>query len=408
MIGATMRGGSELDATFESGARVTFCHLQHENTKYEYQGSQFAYLAFDELTHFTKTQWLYLLGRARTTCGVNPYVRCTCNPDAGSWVADLISWWIDQETGIAIPDRSGVVRYLIHEDDVFIWADTKQELIDQYPEHKTETIMSFTFISASVHDNPQLLKKDPTYISRLMLLPKIERERLLGCNWKVRSGAIIDTAMFKTFTVDPSGRVVLNYHGQHLEIDPSKLRRFATIDTAGTSKEKAAELRGDPPSYSCCAIFDHYKHRDRISNFDVLMLRYMWRKRVGWSDLKSRIPEVLSQWHVPKVVIENAHFGQALAAELNGFQKQLVNTVIPGMKDSSNGAKLERAIASGMLSRLEDIGIWLPDDAHWVSDYLRELNSWTGLPKETADQIDVTSYGCFIATTSSGSWGGVV
>ena len=28
-------------------------------------------------------------------CGVKPYIRATCNPDADSWVKALISWWLD-------------------------------------------------------------------------------------------------------------------------------------------------------------------------------------------------------------------------------------------------------------------------------------------------------------------------
>lgn len=40
-----------------------------------------------------------MLSRNRSICGVKPYVRATCNPDVDSWVADFISWWIDQETG---------------------------------------------------------------------------------------------------------------------------------------------------------------------------------------------------------------------------------------------------------------------------------------------------------------------
>ena len=77
--GGKMREGDKLDATFPSGATIAFCHLQHEKTKYEYQGHQICYLGFDELTHFTESQFFYLLSRNRSACGIRPYVRATCN-----------------------------------------------------------------------------------------------------------------------------------------------------------------------------------------------------------------------------------------------------------------------------------------------------------------------------------------
>ena len=50
---------------FVSGATITFGHLQNEDDKYNYQGPAFHYVAFDELTQFTKTQFEYLAGRLR-------------------------------------------------------------------------------------------------------------------------------------------------------------------------------------------------------------------------------------------------------------------------------------------------------------------------------------------------------
>ena len=51
-----------------------------------------------------------MLSRNRSMCGVRPYVRASCNPDADSWVASFLSWWIDQDTGYAIPERSGKIQ----------------------------------------------------------------------------------------------------------------------------------------------------------------------------------------------------------------------------------------------------------------------------------------------------------
>src|SRR4051812_4407863 len=72
---------------------VKLSHLEYETTVLEWHGSQIGCLCFDELTTFTKHQFFYLLSRNRGMTGIRPYVRASCNADAGSWVADFIAWW---------------------------------------------------------------------------------------------------------------------------------------------------------------------------------------------------------------------------------------------------------------------------------------------------------------------------
>jgi predicted phage terminase large subunit-like protein len=173
------------------GGRFTFAHLSDDSTVYNWMGSEIPLICFDEMTHFTKAQILYMMSRNRSTCGVRPYIRGTCNPDPDSFVAELVEWYIDQDTGYAIKERSGVIRYFLRdtETDSLVWAASKQELLDKYPKFDAAWIKSFTFIRSSVYDNKILLEKDPGYLGNLMALPLVERERLLGGNWKIRPAA---------------------------------------------------------------------------------------------------------------------------------------------------------------------------------------------------------------------------
>src|SRR5258708_3646798 len=52
--------------TFKSGAKIRFAHMQHDKDRYSWQGSQICMLGFDELTHFTKKQFFYMLSRNRS------------------------------------------------------------------------------------------------------------------------------------------------------------------------------------------------------------------------------------------------------------------------------------------------------------------------------------------------------
>lgn len=172
--------------TFPRGGKVSFGHLEHETTVLDWQGAQVPLLCFDELTHFSRTQFFYLLSRNRSTCGVRPYVRATTNPDADSWVSELISWWIDPDTGFPIPERGGVLRWFARIADVLEWADSDAELREKFEGCEPK---SMTFIPARLDDNAILTKADPGYRANLMALPRVERERLLGGNWKIRPSA---------------------------------------------------------------------------------------------------------------------------------------------------------------------------------------------------------------------------
>jgi predicted phage terminase large subunit-like protein len=169
------------------GNKVTFGHLEHEKSKYSYDGAQIPFIGFDELCHFTEGQFWHLISRNRTMCGVKPYVRATCNPDPDSFVAKLIEWWINQKTGYAYPERSGVVRWFIRIKGKMNWADTKEELLGKFGDDVLPK--SFTFIAGLLQDNKILMKQDPMYLSNLEALPLVKREQLLKGNWKIRPAA---------------------------------------------------------------------------------------------------------------------------------------------------------------------------------------------------------------------------
>lgn len=262
-----------LEWRFPSGARVKFAHLEHEQDKYNWQGAQIAYIGFDELTHFSAGQFWYLLSRNRSKCGVKPYVRATCNPDADSWVAELVSWWIDEETGYPIPERSGVVRWFLHYADRLHWADSYEECReigrDLHLADEDNLPKSFTFIAASLDDNPALTEADPGYRANLLSQPNVDQERLLRGNWKIRvsdgsmwspdcfdeiwgetwpdafeaSVIAIDPAQGKTGS-DYSAIVFVGLCGGRFWVDAS-IARIGSGEIASRLAEMARELRPD-------------------------------------------------------------------------------------------------------------------------------------------------------------------
>jgi len=89
-----------------------------------------------------------------------------------------------------------VLRYYIRLADKIIWADRPEALMQQTmrsedlpPGVDPPQPISVTFIPARVFDNPALLRVNPEYLAWLLSLPLLERERLLGGNWKIRPSA---------------------------------------------------------------------------------------------------------------------------------------------------------------------------------------------------------------------------
>lgn len=229
---------THLTWNFPSGARVRFAHMQHEETKLDWQGSEVPLIGWDELTHFTEGQFFYMLSRNRSTAGMRPYFRCGTNPDAESWVAGFIGWWIDQNTGYAIPERAGRVRWFLRINEELLWADTARELIERYPQYTVDIDTlpkSVTFIPSSVYDNKELLKADPGYLANLLAQPLVERERLLGGNWKIKpsSGKIFNRGWFEIVPAAPAG-------GEEVR----------DWDFAATARGMKANGRRNDPDYS--------------------------------------------------------------------------------------------------------------------------------------------------------------
>lgn len=175
-----------LEWNWQSGARVKMAHLEHENTVEDWQGAQVPLFFFDELTHFKESMFWYMLSRNRSECGVRPYMRATCNPDPDSWVAKLIEWWINQETGYPIQERSGKLRYFVRVSDQLVWGDSPEEVLDKSPASSPNDVKSLTFIPAKLEDNKILERADPGYRANLKAMTRVMQERLLGGNWKVR------------------------------------------------------------------------------------------------------------------------------------------------------------------------------------------------------------------------------
>ncbi len=165
----------KMEWEFPAGSKIRFDSLQYEKDKLQFQGAQICGLGLDELTHFTESQFFYLLSRNRSTCGIRPYVRATTNPDATSWVKSFLAPWLDPSHPLHA--SSGEMRYLEREAGVSVWHNQPS------PNRK-----SVAFICSNIYDNAILMARDPGYLANLRALNLVDRKRLLDGDWDVVEG----------------------------------------------------------------------------------------------------------------------------------------------------------------------------------------------------------------------------
>lgn len=156
--------------TFSSGAKIIFGSLPHPKNKYDYQGQEFDYIAFDELTHFQKDEYEYLRSRNRPSGpGTRCYIRATANPGG------IGHGWVKARFITPVPPMKRIYE------DVDIPNDDGTT---------TRRRLSRVFVPSKLSDNYALRANDPMYEVRLLSLPEAERRALYDGNWDIFSGQV--------------------------------------------------------------------------------------------------------------------------------------------------------------------------------------------------------------------------
>lgn len=144
---------------FKNGSIIDFGYIDNEKDVYQYQSAEYDVIRFDELTHFTKYMYVYMISRVR---GANPYpkgLKSSTNPGGvgHSWV---------KERFIDIGEANKI-----------------HEIMQEDGKPSTRI-----FIPSFVQDNIFLMANDPDYLTRLQNLPEKEKKALLYGEWDIFDG----------------------------------------------------------------------------------------------------------------------------------------------------------------------------------------------------------------------------
>ena len=351
---------------FPSGMKVTFAHMALESDMYSWQGSQIPLICFDELTHFSKQQFFYMLSRNRSDSGVRGYIRATTNPDADSWVAEFISWWWDPKTGYPIPERSGKLRWMLRLDDVIYWEDSPEQLVEKYGCDQ-EDPKSVTFIPSSITDNKVLLANDPGYMASLKALPLVERERLLGGNWKIRPAA---------------GLYFKRADANLIEELPKNIVKWVRAWDLAATEDRENVKGSDGPAYTAGVLIGKTKDGKYVIA-DVV------NKRLSANDVRKTVKNtaIVDKIKYKRVRIRMSQDpGQAGKEQKEQYIKMLSGFNVHFEKES--GDKVTRAEPFSAQWEAGNVSVLL---APWTEEYLGQLESFPD--SKFKDMVDSSANG---------------
>ncbi len=169
---------------FKNGSCIDFGYCATENDVYQYQSAEYDVIRFDELTHFTEGQYVYLISRVRGANSFPKQIKSSTNPGGvgHSWVK---ARFVDPSVpGTSFHAEGGMTRI---------------------------------FLPSLLSDNSFLSRHDPGYRRRLEALPEREKKALLYGDWNIFEGQYFTEFSVKKHTVTP------------FEV-PRGWRRYRTVD----------------------------------------------------------------------------------------------------------------------------------------------------------------------------------
>lgn len=191
---------------FPSGARIYFGSMPNSDSYIDYQGLSFAFIGFDELTHFTEDEYRYLQTRNRADgAGVRVYIRATGNPGG------IGHGWVKARFITDMPPNTP--------------KEYTASVIDPGG-HKIEVKRKKIFIPSLVFDNKELLTNDPNYLANLAMQPEALKKALLYGDWDTFSGQV-----FTEWRNNPQGYFTRKYtHVIEPFRIPKQWRRYRAFD----------------------------------------------------------------------------------------------------------------------------------------------------------------------------------
>lgn len=320
---------------FPAGSTLTFGYLNTPKDRLRYQGAEFQFIGFDELTQFPEGSYTYLFSRLRKPAGmpVPLRMRAASNPGGPGheWVKLRWNLGIDPATGVRGVPPNGRL-----------------------------------FIPALLTDNPYL--DHTAYLASLAELSPVERAQLVAGDW----GARPPGEMFRAEW----------FYGNLVREAPDGLRWVRRWDLAGTRKRTAGHdpdftaghLLGWDPAERIVYHADTIREQDTPGAIEKLVKGTAEADRLRYGRVAVRLEQ---------------EPGSSGVAVVEAYAKTLAGFDFAGVR--STGSKTDRAIP---FARYAERGLCRVLEGRWVPDWVAELEAF---PQDSVhdDQVDATA-GAFL------------
>lgn len=178
-------------------------------------------------------------------------------------------------------------------------------------------------------------------------------------------GPFIWSSQFQQRPAPAGGAIFRREWFQTYRKAPEKGSTIIALDTAYSVKKTA--------DYSAASVWTAFEGR--------YYLRFVWRERVAYPDLKRAVEELADVWAPDAVLVEEKASGQSLVQSL----KEETSLPVVGIPVDSD--KVTRAHSVTALFSAGRVNF--PEDAPWLPAYLHELELFPSAAHD--DQVDTTT-----------------
>ena len=351
-------------ATFPSGAQVQFKVCGADRDINNFDGGQYSLVCFDEAQWHSEVQIKYLESRIRSKAKAPHQLIATANPSMTSYLYQFVKPYLDMATGIPKPELSGIERYYATFGGTTVISDTKEELIATYGD--TIKPQTYTYIAATVKDNPIMRTLNPTYVDRLENLKRTERERLYLGSWHAREEA---SQLWRAAWVP-----IIYEIKEELSVVVRGYDLAATVvSEANPNPDWTAGVKiGKGKTTGHYYILDAYRFRERPDGV-----------------LKQIISTAIEDGDRVKIVLpKDTGAGGAVAHAY--YRKVLAENGIPSMSSivSGHSGKIARFSPFSSLCESGNVSMLFGD---WNDWYIDCLEDFTGRRGGSDDAVDATS-----------------
>lgn len=379
-----------------NGSSLTFGYVGSYTAWEHYQGGNYQYIGWDELTQHSEQDYDEMLTRLRKntcathgekrnkncrTCELYQYcdmiplkVRATTNPGGRGHL------WVKKRFQLKKTFDEGVINPVTKQSGIWLSGDPSRP-----------------YLPAFFIDNPGL--DHESYQKILKMIKDDQRKaQMLEGDWDWIANGLFHPEWFKPryqykggyyIVKGPSGAGLYSFHEQ-------KLRIFTVVDVAcslrtGIGDRSFRQSQGGsvPASWTVVGTFG-------ITPRNELLVLDVRRFQEEAPQIFDAMKDVCLKWRPMYVCIEVNGPGKPIA-QLATQMGVAVKEAITYSDKISNAAEATVRTKSGKVLLPEE------DVKPWTNDFIGELSTWTGHPHEPDDQVDVLSNAVHEFTRLSGS-----